>query len=1234
MLKYLSTLKSHNSKLIAENVQLVRTVSEQKTRLKKKTIENCDVYKTGRNKFETISEDIFVDIFDFGAEIDGCVGENLIYVKKPVLKTLKGIGNLSQNGEREILNPPESKKSTRENRSKVSPRNKDKNNDLYTIQEDDNENYIEVSSFTKPHISDQHCDTKDGCLIPRNSVEVVKEKNINPQKSKKTYKKAKNKTPEEIFDVIDISKEAGNKIMGHSEDLGDNPCKINDNTPKVSNPRASSENPDSSDSDSDCENSEKKYCFDSDFSDQGSFEKVRKNKRRASSDDSDNEITFPLTPGGGLSYVSSPPAYRSGALPPSSPPPFSPFTPLYSRMDSDDDIDDLVEEAQEVAIDDANDEEEEGERLAMEDDEADGEDLFGSDMENDYKEIGGLDDYENVDIDDNSNFATLDPAERAKIEARLRRRDLEEGRVLNKSRIPAAFLQAMDDENWDNDDSNLLKKRSRRLLGEKNIHAALLDGTFDVDDEEKALTLEDLKDIKGDSVGTWINEAGPRQAIAREFRHFLLSFVNENGISVYGERIRKLGEVNGESLDIDYPDLALSKPLLGYFLANAPREMLSIMDDLAMDAVLTVFPDYARICPEIHVRIMGLPAVSSLRDLRQSQLNTLIRVSGVVSRRTSVFPQLKYVKFNCGKCGAILGPFYQDNRTEVKIGSCTNCQSKGPFTVNSENTVYRNYQKITLQETPGTVPAGRLPRNREVILLWDLIDVAKPGDEIEVTGIYCHSYDASLNARQGFPVFSTVIEANSILKRSDEFAAFKLTEEDRREIRALSKSKDLERRIIKSIAPSIYGHSDIKVALALCLFGGVPKDIGGKLRTRGDINVLLLGDPGTAKSQFLKYIENTAHRAVFTTGQGASAVGLTASVRKDPVTREWTLEGGALVLADRGVCLIDEFDKMNDTDRTSIHEAMEQQSISISKAGIVASLQARCSVIAAANPIGGRYKPSLPFSQNVLLTEPILSRFDVLCVVRDEVDSIKDELLGKFVVQSHMNSHPLSKTNELQDQGATGKEDQAPKSIDMDEMELSDVELIPQDLLKKYIMYARENVSPKIQKVDYDKVTYLYSELRRESLATGSIPITVRHIEAIVRLCESRARMHLRDFVRSDDLDVAIKVTLSSFISAQKFSVARSLKRSFSKYLTVNSDFNELLYLMLCKLVQEKLTFYQFRNHGNFPNLIETSFEELELQARNSQIYNLKNFYSSKLLVNQGFIVDFDKKVIVKRFDM
>ena len=222
---------------------------------------------------------------------------------------------------------------------------------------------------------------------------------------------------------------------------------------------------------------------------------------------------------------------------------------------------------------------------------------------------------------------------------------------------------------------------------------------------------------------------------------------------------------------------------------------------------------------------------------------------------------------------------------------------------------------------------------------------------------------------------------------------------------SLSRDPHIARRLIKSIAPSIHGHENVKHAIALALFGGQRK-ADGTHRLRGDINVLLLGDPGVAKSQFLKYVETTANRAVYTTGKGASAVGLTAGVHKDPVTREWVLEGGGLVLADKGVCLIDEFDKMNDKDRVSIHEAMEQQTISISKAGIVTQLQARCAVIAAANPEGGRYDVSRTFADNVNLPEPILSRFDVLCVIRDTADVIQDLQLANHVVESHRKSHP------------------------------------------------------------------------------------------------------------------------------------------------------------------------------------------------------------------------------------
>lgn len=664
-------------------------------------------------------------------------------------------------------------------------------------------------------------------------------------------------------------------------------------------------------------------------------------------------------------------------------------------------------------------------------------------------------------------------------------------------------------------------------------------------DEDMSLAM--LADVKASSLNEWVVQPAVQKSIGREFRAFLTEYTDEHGTSVYGTRIRTLGEVNAETLEVNYDHLASSKATLAYFLANAPAEMLKIFDTVAMDVTLIHYPEYERIHAEIHVRVTDLPIQYTLRQLRQSHLNCLVRVSGVVTRRSGVFPQLKYVKFNCTKCHATLGPFQQESSTEVKISYCQECQSRGPFTLNSEKTVYRNYQKLTLQESPGTVPAGRLPRHREVILLWDLIDSAKPGEEVEVTGIYRNNYDAQLNNRNGFPVFATILEANYVVKSHDQLAGFRLTDEDEREIRRLSKDPRIVDKLIHSMAPSIYGHTDIKTAVALSLFGGVSKVAQGKHAIRGDINVLLLGDPGTAKSQVLKYVEATAHRAVFATGQGASAVGLTASVRKDPITSEWTLEGGALVLADRGTCLIDEFDKMNDQDRTSIHEAMEQQTISISKAGIVTTLQARCAIIAAANPIGGRYNSTIPFSQNVELTEPILSRFDLLVVVRDTVSPDDDERLAKFVVASHARSHPLAHALDANQPAMNAEEAEAVRAQERADA-AARADQVPQELLRKYILYAREHCRPRLYQMDQDKVARLFADMRRESMATGAYPITVRHLEAIMRISEAFCKMRLSEYCTAVDIDRAIAVTVDSFVASQKVSAKKALARAFAKY--------------------------------------------------------------------------------------
>ncbi|VDP20186.1 unnamed protein product [Schistosoma margrebowiei] len=739
----------------------------------------------------------------------------------------------------------------------------------------------------------------------------------------------------------------------------------------------------------------------------------------------------------------------------------------------------------------------------------------------------------------------------------------------------------------------------------------------DLEPEGVLESIENLEDMKGMSVVEWVQQPVTRQEIKNRFKAFLRTFLDENDRNVYAERIVQMARENKHSLHIDYQHLASAEQVLAYFLPEAPQHVLEIFDEAAREVTLTRFPRYDRITNRVHVRINDLPLIEDLRCLRHFHLNQLIRTCGVVTSSSGVLPQLSVVRYNCTKCGCLLGPFVQNQTgSEVKPSTCPDCQSGGPFELCMEQTVYRNYQRITIQESPGKVPAGRLPRSKDAILLDDLVDSCKPGDEIELTGVYTHSYDGSLNTKHGFPVFATVILANNVVRKDDKVAVGTLTDEDTRAILKLSRDERIGDRIFASIAPSVYGHEDIKRGIALALFGGEPKNPGGKHKVRGDINVLLCGDPGTAKSQFLKCVEQLAPRSVFTTGQGASAVGLTAYVTRSPMSREWTLEAGALVLADRGVCLIDEFDKMNDQDRTSIHEAMEQQSISISKAGIVTSLQARCTIVAAANPIGGRYDPSMTFSDNVDLSEPILSRFDVLCVVRDAVDPIQDEMLARFVVGSHMRHHPnmtLEERVALNDQLA---ERGVPRSGSY-------------ELLKKYILYAKDRIHPKLNQMDQDKVAAAYADLRRESMVTGSLPITVRHIESVIRLSEAHARLHLREFVNDDDVNMALRVMLESFVSTQKFSVMKSMRQTFSRFLSYRRDNQELLLFLLKQLVQDRLAFERVRHAGSQEWRIEVTEREFAERAKQINISSVRAFLQSDLFKSHHFVYDVSRKVIV-----
>ncbi|THU48148.1 hypothetical protein C4D60_Mb09t23160 [Musa balbisiana] len=1052
--------------------------------------------------------------------------------------------------------------------------------------------------------------------------------------------------------------------------------------------------------------------------------KKEKEKEKARSDPMDNSDNPPSTPGSPASA-----GFSTDRLPHNT----SRTTDSYSD-DDEAAVDPHVFLDDDGGDGDGNKEDEEGE------------DLYNDNYMEDYRRMDDQDRYETVGMDDSmEDERDLDQimADRRAAEVELDVRDGRNGGILDRKLPQMLYDQDMDDDinfrrpkrfradfrppaggrSEDDTEGSTQSSPGRFQRGHSRDDVPVTDQTDDDQYEDEYDGEDDIMCHVQGTLREWVTRDEVRRFIAKKFKDFLLTYVNpknEHGDIEYVRLINEMVLANKCSLEIDYKQFIYTEANIAIWLADAPQSVLEVMEEVAKNVVFDMHKNYKNIHQKIFVRITNLPVYDQIRNIRQIHLNTMIRIGGVVTRRSGV-------KYDCNKCGAILGPFFQNSYSEVKVGSCPECQSKGPFTINVEQTIYRNYQKLTLQESPGIVPAGRLPRYKEVILLNDLIDCARPGEEIEVTGIYTNNFDLSLNTKNGFPVFATVVEANYVTKKQDLFSAYKLTDEDKAEIEKLAKDPRIGERIVKSIAPSIYGHEDIKMAIALAMFGGqekivqgkhrlrgdinvlllgdpgtaksqflkyvektghravyttgkgasavgltaaVHKDpvtrewtleggalvladrgivksiapsiyghedikmaialamfggqekiVQGKHRLRGDINVLLLGDPGTAKSQFLKYVEKTGHRAVYTTGKGASAVGLTAAVHKDPVTREWTLEGGALVLADRGVCLIDEFDKMNDQDRVSIHEAMEQQSISISKAGIVTSLQARCSIIAAANPVGGRYDSSKTFTQNVELTDPIISRFDILCVVKDIVDPVTDEMLARFVVDSHAKSQPKGAT--LEDQPASNSQDELASSRPVDP------EILSQDMLKKYITYAKLNVFPKLHDADLDKFKHVYADIRRESSHGQGIRIAVRHIESMIRMSEAHARMHLRNYVCQEDEDMAIRVLLDSFISSQKFGVQKALQKSYRKYMTFKKDFNELLLHLLRILVKDALHFEEIVS-GTTARLthIEVKVEELRNKAQEYEIYDLKPFFSSAHFTSSNFILDESRGVI------
>lgn len=450
---------------------------------------------------------------------------------------------------------------------------------------------------------------------------------------------------------------------------------------------------------------------------------------------------------------------------------------------------------------------------------------------------------------------------------------------------------------------------------------------------------------------------------------------------------------------------------------------------------------------------------------------------------------------------------------------------------------------------PERAPAGQLPRGVDVIMDDDLVDKCKPGDRIQLVGIYRSL--GNRNAGQGSATFRTLVLANNVMLLSSKsgggIAQATITDTDIRNINKIAKKKNVFELLSQSLAPSIYGHDHIKKAILLMLLGGMEKNLDNGTHLRGDINILMVGDPSTAKSQLLRFVLNTAPLAIATTGRGSSGVGLTAAVTSDKETGERRLEAGAMVLGDRGVVCIDEFDKMSDIDRVAIHEVMEQQTVTIAKAGIHTSLNARCSVIAAANPIYGQYDTHKDPHKNIALPDSLLSRFDLLFVVTDDIDDFRDRQISEHVLRMHRYRQPGTEegapVREQQSQTlgvGLDQEQDANRPTDVYEKfnvmlhagvtvttgrgNARKVEVLSIPFIKKYIQYAKSQRKPVLTKGAADHIVATYSALRNDELEGNqrkTSPMTARTLETLIRLATAHAKARLSNRVEERDAEAA-----------------------------------------------------------------------------------------------------------------
>ncbi|PKI59468.1 hypothetical protein CRG98_020099 [Punica granatum] len=608
--------------------------------------------------------------------------------------------------------------------------------------------------------------------------------------------------------------------------------------------------------------------------------------------------------------------------------------------------------------------------------------------------------------------------------------------------------------------------------------------------------------------GTNISVQDVNAAILRFLKNFREQPTEPDSIEEgkYMKELDRVLEMVREWIDVDAMDIFSYDPDLYNKMVRYPLEVLAIFEIVLMDIASSRDPYFEK---HIQARVFNLKTSTSMRNLNPSDIEKMVSLKGMIIRCSPIIPEIREAVFRCLVCGFYSDPVRVERGKILEPTRCLKdeCAAKNSMSLVHNRCSFADKQIVRLQETPDEIPEGGTPHTVSLLMHDKLVDAGKPGDRVEVTGIYrAMSVRVSPIHRTVKSLFKTYIDCLHIKKTNNSRMLANSIEEDApfdehmvEQLKKLSEQPDIYDRLTRSMAPNIWELEDVKKGLLCQLFGGNALTLPSGASFRGDINILLVGDPGTSKSQLLQYIHKLSPRGIYTSGKGSSAVGLTAYVSKDPETGETVLESGALVLSDKGICCIDEFDKMSDSARSMLHEVMEQQTVSIAKAGIIATLNARTSVLACANPSGSRYNPRLSVIDNIHLPPTLLSRFDLIYLILDKPNEQTDRRLAKHIVALHFEN---------------------PESAQQDVLDLH--------TLTSYVSYARKNIHPKISDEAAEELTRGYVEMRRRGNFPGSskkvITATPRQIESVIRLSEALARIRFSEWVEKHDVMEAFRL--------------------------------------------------------------------------------------------------------------